>query len=284
MVWHPPHSLPNDLSHPQTQTDPLTNTNKAALWSPSGEPNPPNGGSNGGPDENDRTDGDERDRDEGNDNEPSRPRGEPDNMSVRDLLRLLGPILAVRWDPPPAIAPNARRLKVNAPDEFDSCNPKKLKSFLVSCNNAFCADPDTFRLHDKRVSYALSYLHGSAQRHFDTQLEDEDEVDFVPPGWLHDWPHFVEELRKMFGDPSAEATVEVELDGLRMRTNQKFANFLVDFNTLSSQVNWGDRALRHWLKQALPDCIKDSLVLVEEPAAFNEWKRLVQNVDQRYWE
>ena len=25
-------------------------------------------------------------------------------------------------------------------------------------------------------------------------------------------------------------------------------------------------------------------MLVEEPAAFNEWKRLVQNIDQRYWE
>jgi hypothetical protein len=155
---------------------------------------------------------------------------------------------------------------------------------LVSCNNAFRADPDTFRLHDKRVSYALSYLRGSAQHHFDTQLEDEDEVDFIPPGWLHDWPCFVEELREMFGDPNAEATAEVELDGLRMRTNQKFADFLVDFNTLSSQVNWGDRALRHWLKQALPDRIKDLLALVEEPVAFNEWKRLVQNVDQQYWE
>jgi hypothetical protein len=205
-------------------------------------------------------------------------------MTVRDLLCLLGPILVVRPDPPPAIAPNAHRLKVNAPDEFDGRNPKKLKSFLVSCNNAFRADPDTFRLHDKRVSYALSYLRGSAQRHFDTQLEDEDEVDFIPPGWLHDWPRFVEELREMFGDPNAEATAEAELNGLRMRTNQKFADFLVDFNMLSSQVNWGDHALRHRLKQALPDRIKDSLALVEEPAAFNEWKCLVQNIDQRYWE
>ena len=102
-------------------------------------------------------------------------------MTVRDLLCLLGPILAERREPPPAAAPNARRLKVNAPDEFDGRNPKKLKSFLVSCNNAFRADPDTFRHHDKRVSYALSYLCGSAQRHFDTQLEDEDEVAFIPP-------------------------------------------------------------------------------------------------------
>jgi hypothetical protein len=277
-VRHPPHSHPNDPDRPPDERE------QDGPAAPRGEPTPPDGGSDGGPDENDGTDDDEQDRDKGNDDEPSGPRGEPDNMTVWDLLRLLGPILVVRPDPPPAIAPNARRLKVNAPDEFDGRNPKKLKSFLVSCNNAFRADPDTFRLHDKRVSYALSYLRGSAQRHFDTQLEDEDEVDFIPPGWLHDWPCFVEELCEMFGDPNAEATAEAELDGLRMRTNQKFADFLVDFNTLSSQVNWGDRALRHRLKQALPDRIKDSLALVEEPAAFNEWKCLVQNVDQRYWE
>jgi hypothetical protein len=163
------------------------------------------------------------------------------------------------------------------PDEFNGRNPKKLKSFLVSCNNTFRTDPNTFHLHDKHVSYALSYLRGSAQCHFDTQLKDEDEVDFIPPGWLHDWPRFVEELCEMFVDPNTEATAEAELDGLHMQTNQKFADFLVDFNTLSSQVNWGDHALHHRLKQALPNRIKDSLVLVEEPAAFNEWKRLVQN-------
>jgi hypothetical protein len=188
-------------------------------------------------------------------------------MTVWDLLRLLGPILTAHPDPLPTIAPNTRPLKVNMPDEFDGRNPKKLKSFLVSCNNTFRADPDTFCLHDKRVSYALSYLHGSAQHHFDTQLKDEDEVDFIPPGWLHDWPCFVEELHKIFGDLNAEATAEAELDRLQMWTNQKFADFLVDFNTLLSQVNWGDRTLCHRLKQALPDRIKDSLALVEEPAA-----------------
>ena len=185
---------------------------------------------------------------------------------------------------PPAAPPNPRRLKVNSPEEFDGHSPRKLKSFLISCNHAFHVDPDTFHPHDKHVSYALSYLCGSAQRHFDTQLEDEEDADFVPPDWLHDWTHFVEELRDMFGDPNAEATAEADLDGLCMRTNQKFADFLVEFNTLSSQVNWGDRALRHRLKHALPDHIKDSLALVEEPVTFNDWKRLVQNIDQWYWE
>src|SRR5271154_7165861 len=83
---------------------------------------------------------------------------------------------------------------------------------------------------------------------------------------------------------NAEATAEADLDALRMRGNQTFADFLVEFNTLSSQVNWGDRALRHRLKHALPDRIKDSLALVQEPDVFVDWKRLVQNIDQRYWE
>jgi hypothetical protein len=34
MAWHPPHSLPNDPSHPQTQTDLLTNVNKTAQRPP----------------------------------------------------------------------------------------------------------------------------------------------------------------------------------------------------------------------------------------------------------
>ena len=160
----------------------------------------------------------------------------------------------------------------------------KVSISTLICNHAFHADPDTFRPHDKHVSYALSYLRRSAQRHFNTQLKDKEDTDFVPPDWLHDWTRFVEELHDMFGDPNAEATAEADLDGLRMRTNQNFADFLVEFNTLSSQVNWGDRTLRHRLKHVLPDRIKDSLVLVEEPVAFNDWKRLVQNIDQRYWE
>jgi hypothetical protein len=101
-----PTSLPSQ--RPISPSDPDRSPDEHEQGSPAapgGEPNPPDGGSDGRPDENDGTDGDKQDRDEGNDGGP---RGEPDNMSVRDLLCLLGPILAVRRDPPPTIAPNAR--------------------------------------------------------------------------------------------------------------------------------------------------------------------------------
>jgi len=207
------------------------------------------------------------------------------NVSARELMELLGRVLADRAPAaPPAHSSASRSIKVNPPEEFDGRSSRKLKSFLVSCNNAFRGDPDVFANDDKRVTFALSYLRGSAQRHFDHQIEDEEEPHFVAPPWLHSWTYFVEELREMFADPNSEATAEADLDNLRMRANQKFSDFLVEFNVLASQVNWGDRALRHRLKQALPDRIKDNLVLVQEPSGLLEWKHLVLSIDRRYWE
>lgn len=257
-----------DLQRPVARGDP---------GDPNGDPTPPDPSDNG---DNNDDDDSQRGREPGEHDNPG-------NITAEELLRFLGPILATRGPPIPATdptVPGAGRLKVNSPEEFDGHSPKKLKSFLVACNNAFRADPNTFQYPDRRVSYALSYLRGSAQRHFDTQLEDEDEPGYIAPDWLQNWTLFVQELRDMFADPNAEATAEAELDALRMRANQKFADFLVEFNTLSSQVNWGDRALRHRLRHALPDRIKDSLALVEEPAGFGDWKRVIQTIDQRYWE
>src|SRR5271170_5544437 len=203
------------------------------------------------------------------------------NVSARELMELLGRVLA---DRAPAAAPAhssaSRPIKVNPPEEFDGCSSRKLKSFLISCNNTFRGDPDVFANDNKRVTFALSYLRGSAQHHFD----DEEEPHFVAPPWLHSWTYFVEELREMFADPNSEATAEADLDNLCMRANQKFSDFLVEFNVLASQVNWGDWALHHRLKQALPDRIKDNLVLVQEPSRLLEWKHLVLSIDRRYWE
>src|SRR5271163_2381970 len=213
------------------------------------------------------------------------PGADTPNVSARELIELLGRVLADRAPAaPPAHSSASRSIKVNPPEEFDGRSSRKLKSFLVSCNNAFRGDPDVFANDDKRVTFALSYLRGSAQRHFDHQIEDEEEPHFVAPPWLNSWTYFVEELREMFADPNSEATAEADLDNLRMHANQKFSDFLIEFNVLASQVNWGDRALRHRLKQALPDRIKDNLVLVQEPSGLLEWKHLVLSIDRHYWE
>ena len=88
----------------------------------------------------------------------------------------------------------------------------------------------------------------------------------------------------MFGDPNAEANAEAELDTLRMRSNQKFTDFLVEFNSVVGQIRWNEESIRYRLRASLPSRIKETLALVEEPRNLDEFKRVVQSIDRRYWE
>src|SRR5271154_5274348 len=64
------------------------------------------------------------------------------NVSARELMELLGRVLADHaLAVPPAHSSASRHIKVNPPEEFDGRSSRKLKSFLVSCNNAFRGDP-----------------------------------------------------------------------------------------------------------------------------------------------
>src|SRR5271154_3427387 len=56
------------------------------------------------------------------------------------------------------------------------------------------------------------------------------------------------------------------------------------FHLQSGEFSLPHHALHHRLKHALPDRIKDSLTLGQEPPLFGDWKRLVLSIDQRYWE
>ena len=131
--------------HEDNQENPSPRNNAGGPSGPDGDPDPSDDGPDGAPDGDDR---DERSTEEPNNDDPFETHGGADNLSVRDLLRILGPILAEHRSPPhipPVAPPNPQRLKVNSPKEFDGRSPRKLKSFLVSCNHAFHADPDTFR-------------------------------------------------------------------------------------------------------------------------------------------
>ena len=167
-----PVCLSHTEEHVDNQGNPSPHTNTRGPEIPSGDPDPSD----------DEPDGDEQCTEESNNDDLFEAHGGANNLTV--LLCILGPILAEHQSPPhtPPVAPlHPRRLKVNLPEEFNGRSPKKLKSFLVSCNHAFCVDPDTFCRHDKHVSYALSYLCRSVQCHFDTQLKDEEDAKFIPP-------------------------------------------------------------------------------------------------------
>ena len=52
--------------------------------------------------------------------------------------------------------------KVHELDVFDGSDTRKLQPFLIQCTLNFCNHPDTFTSDSDKVSFALSYLKGTA--------------------------------------------------------------------------------------------------------------------------
>src|SRR6266852_3837545 len=120
-ITSPP--VPVHPSHTEEHIDdeeiPLPRNNAGDPEGPNRDPDPADDGPDDGPD---RDDGDERSTPEPNNDDLFETHRGADNLTVRDLLCILGPILAERQSPPhiPPVAPlNPQRLKVNSPEEFD---------------------------------------------------------------------------------------------------------------------------------------------------------------------
>ena len=63
-----------------------------------------------------------------------------------------------------------------------------------------------------------------------------------------------------------------------MRNNQCIVKYLVDFNRLTAQVQWGKATLYRQLYHGLPSQIKDEIAHVGKPDT------LTQSIDSHYWE
>jgi hypothetical protein len=135
--------------------------------------------------------------------------------------------------------PKEDRSKVREPDCFDGSDPRKLRTFLVQCRLNFEDRPSAFRTHRAKVTYALSYLKGTALDWFEPELSDE----FQEPDWLDDYLDFTHILRENFGPYDPEGDAEADLENLTMKDNQRITKYVVDFNRYAAQVGWGDSAL-----------------------------------------
>ena len=102
---------------------------------------------------------------------------------------------------------------------------RKLQPFLVQCTLNFRNRPDAFSTDSAKVTFALSYLKGTALDWFEPSL-----TSCLNPAWLDDYSDFVSELRKNFGPHDPEGKGKGSLENLRMRDNQCIVKYLVDFN------------------------------------------------------
>ena len=121
-----------------------------------------------------------------------------------------------------------------------------------------------------------------AQEWFEPGITGElDEV----PDWINNWNLFIDELQTNFGPYDQVGDVERALVNLRMKDNQQISEYLVRFNSLSSQCQWGEPALRHHFYDGLPSRLKDEITKGKgKPRTLSEMQQKARNADARYWE
>lgn len=173
----------------------------------------------------------------------------------------------------------SKRAKAKEPDTFDGSESKKLNNFILLCNLYFRQN-SAYSDDANKVTFALSYLRGTALEYFEPSLLDSDDV----PDWLDDWSAFVNTLRKQFGpiDPTADA--ENGIDNLKMQDNQHIVKYNVEFNRLAIRTGWDDSVLRHRYYSGLAERIKDIMGQQGKPATLDAMKTLAHSIDSRHWE
>ena len=171
------------------------------------------------------------------------------------------------------------KAKAKEPDTFDGSDPRKLSNFILLCNLYF-RNNSAYSDDEAKVTFALSYLRGTALEYFEPALLALNEA----PDWLDDWSTFVGTLRTQFGpiDPTADA--EDNIDNLKMRDNHRILKYNVEFNRLAIQTGWSDDVLRHRYYSGLAERIKDIMGQQGKPATLVDMKHLAHAIDSRHWE
>src|SRR6202041_3309665 len=105
-----------------------------------------------------------------------------------------------------------------------------------------------------------------------------------PPAWEDDYSEFVEELKLYFGSSNLSGESESKIENLTMKSSQRIAKYIVEFNRLATITGWDGRALQHKFYRGLPSRIKDELAKIGKPATLPTLKALAQSIDGQYWE
>jgi hypothetical protein len=197
----------------------------------------------------------------------------PDAPNLAEAITLMTETFRRREDTPRSA------IKIKVPDTFDGSEPRKLNNFILLCNLFFRNNP-YYSDDEPKVTFALSYLRGTALEYFEPAILDPDEI----PPWIDDWPAFLRVLRTQFGplDPTADA--EDGIDNLRMQEDERILKYNVDFNRLAIQTGWNDGVLRHRYYSGLAERIKDIMGQQGKPATLDAMRFLAHSIDSRYWE
>ncbi len=119
--------------------------------------------------------------------------------------------------------------------------PVSSRPFLLQCQLTFNSYPQHYTSDSSKVFFTISYLKKSVLEWFKIGVMEIDPR--LAPAWCSSWPKFISEICMHFGPLNPTRTAEIELHHLSMHSDSRISEYLVQFNTLASQVLWGDAAL-----------------------------------------
>jgi hypothetical protein len=174
-------------------------------------------------------------------------------------------------------------IKPRVPDTFDGSDPNKLEAFTFQCNMYLAVRSGDFPDDESRVTFVLSYLKGSPQDWFQSELNHAMTSGQLP-AWFTSYQAFTQELQRLFGprDPITDAMNSLE--NLKLKDSGKATRYIIDFNRYSRKTGWNEQALFRQFYKGLPDRLKDEIARIGKPVGLKPLQDLVATLDQRYWE
>ncbi|KIK56800.1 hypothetical protein GYMLUDRAFT_173911 [Collybiopsis luxurians FD-317 M1] len=132
------------------------------------------------------------------------------------------------------------KTRVKDPDVFDSFNPQKLRTFLVSLSFVFLDHPSYFT-EAQKINYTLSYLGGMAWEWFEPDIINPDPHN--PLAWTYSFQALVKELQDNFGLYNAMSEAKDRIYYLKMKDSEPIWKYNTWFNMLAASTGWNVNAL-----------------------------------------
>jgi len=165
--------------------------------------------------------------------------------------------------------------KLHEPEDFDGTRAKFSK-FITKLALVFSSDPTRYTTDAAKISYAASYLSGSAADWFEPHLNK-------ATGAIHftTYEAFVQALKNTYDDPNARATAERKLHNLK-QGNKDCSAYHAEFCTYATTLNYDDMTKISFFSNGANQDLKTALSYQSSPPeTFDEFVQLCIKLDNR---
>lgn len=165
--------------------------------------------------------------------------------------------------------------KLHEPEDFDGTRAKFTK-FMTKLALVFSSDPARYSSDLAKISYAASYLSGSAADWFEPHLNKATgHISFTT------YEAFVRALKSAYDDPDARATAERKLHNLK-QGNRDCSAYHAEFATYATVLGYDDRTKISFFSNGANQGLKTALSYqASPPENFDEFVQLCIKLDNR---